>query len=99
MSNVIAFPSVARNRTEAERAIREYLTGCGASAVEADTIVSNMDEFFSLLDFGFDFSISDTTPAATRGQFDRLAILLQERSNRLTVERVNREMDHLGLGG
>jgi len=103
MANIIPFPSnSARTWAETERWLRDIARRAGVGEEVGSMLATRIRPLFDLLDEPV--SVSVTLPEACAGlleaQQDVFGVAIQERNNRILMERIYREIEvykRLGL--
>lgn len=100
MSQIIEFPTQqVRDWAAIEKSLVPILCKADMPQEAQAELLARMKSFTELLQMQFAFSIPAGCPAEINSEIDRLAIALQERSNRLIMERLYREIDILKISG
>lgn len=100
MSEIIKFPSKkVRDWIGIEEGILSMLRENGVNTEAQKELLANMKDFYELLHMDFEFSIFGDNTATIKSDMERLSAALQDRSNRLAVDRFNREIEILRLRG
>lgn len=96
MSEIIEFPAQqARDWAVIERGLLPILRKADVPQQAQTELLARMKSFTGLLHMQFSFSVPAGCPAEVNSEIDRFALTLQERSNRLIIERLYREIEVL----
>ena len=100
MSHIIEFPTQQiRDWATIERALVPTLRKADMPQEAQTELLARMKSFTELLQMQFAFSIPAGCPDEVNSEIDRFAIALHERSNRLIMERLYREIGILKISG
>lgn len=100
MSEIIEFPTQqVRDWATIEGALLPILRKADMPKEAQAELLTRMKSFTELLQMQFAFIIPADCPAEVNREIDRFTVALHERSNRLIMERLYREIDILKISG
>ena len=100
MSHIVNFPTKqVRDWAIMERGLETILSEAKISDTAKIEILERINDFFNLVQMEFAFSISENLLSSVDSELNRFSLALQERSNKLILDRILIEIEVCKLKG